>query len=233
MIRNWFTHKTIALAGLVLAMAMFVISMTGIGRAKDTEHIAGKAADRVEKRLRILDRHIAEALQTPPEDLMLPDRIPDDMVIYLFVNDSLMSWNNQFPILNDNISVKVPFERMMPANNSVTSPLTGISEDPEYMNLGSKWYIVKSATGDSNNKVIAGLEIKNSLAGDINRNDNGTNPALGIPQAYTVNPVSETSGSVVEIDGRPVFKISYDPVKQNRFVDHSTLKWMEIGRAHV
>ena len=228
MIRNWFTHKSIALAGLVLAMAMFVISMTGIGRAKDTEAIAGKAADRVEKRLRILDRHIAEALQTPPEDLMLPDRIPDDMVIYLFVNDSLMSWNNQFPILNDNISVKVPFERMMPANNGVTSPLTGISEDPEYMNLGSKWYIVKSATGDSNNKVIAGLEIKNSLAGDINRNDNGTNPALGIPQAYTVNPVSETSGSVVEIDGRPVFKISYDPVKQNRFVDHSTLKWMAL-----
>ena len=175
MIRNRFTHKTIALAGLVLALTMFAISMTGIGRAKDTDSIAEKVAVRVEKRLKILDKHIADALQTPPEDLMQPDKVPDDMVIYLFVNDSLMSWNNQFPILNDNISVKVPFERMMPANNSITSPLTCVSEEPEYMNLGSKWYIVKSVEGYSNNKVIAGLEIKNSLTGDISRNDNGTN----------------------------------------------------------
>ena len=228
MIRNQFTHKTIALAGLVLALTMFAISMTGIGRAKDTDSIAEKVAVRVEKRLKILDKHIADALQTPPEDLMQPDKVPDDMVIYLFVNDSLMSWNNQFPILNDNISVKVPFERMMPANNSITSPLTCVSEEPEYMNLGSKWYIVKSVEGYSNNKVIAGLEIKNSLTGDISRNDNGTNPSIKIPEAYSVNPISETNGSVVEIDGRPVFKISYDPVRQNKYVDHSALRWMAL-----
>ena len=226
--RNWFTHKRIALAGLVLALVLFVISMTGTGRAKDTDTIAEKVTVKVEKRLRLLDRHIEKALQTPPEGLMAPDRIPEDMVIYLFVNDSLMSWNNQFPILNDNISVKIPFERMMPTNNGITSPLTDITGEPHYMNLGSRWYIVKAVEGDRNNKVIAGLEIKNSLTGDISRNDNGTNSVLGIPEAYSVNPVSETSGSVVEIDGRPVFKISYDPVRQNRFVDHSTMRWIAL-----
>lgn len=228
MIKDWLTYKRIALAMLVLAMAMFVVSMTGIGRAKDTDIIAEKVSAKVEKRLRVLDRHIQKALETHPDELMAPERIPDDMVIYLFVNDSLMSWNNQFPILNDNISVMVPFERMMPANNGITSPLAGISEVPEYMNLGSKWYIVKSVTGSSNNKVIAGLEIKNSLAGNLNRNDNGTNSLLKIPEAYTVNPISEASGSVVEIGGRPVFKISYDPVSQNKFVDHSALRWMAL-----
>ena len=224
--RDWFTHKRIALAGLALALALLVISMTGTGRAIDTDTIAEKVTVKVEKRLRILDRHIEKALQTPPEDLMAPDRIPEDMVIYLFVNDSLMSWNNQFPILNDNISVKIPFERMMPTNNGITSPLKDITEEPHYMNLGSRWYIVKAVKGDRNNKVIAGLEIKNSLTGDINRNDNGTNSSLGIPEAYSVNPVSDTSGSVVEIDGRPIFKISYDPVRQNHFVDHSTIRWI-------
>jgi hypothetical protein len=142
--RNWFTHKRIALAGLVLALVMFVISMTGTGKAKDTDAIAEKVGVKVEKRLRLLDRHIAKALQTPPEGLMVPDRIPEDMVIYLYVNDSLMSWNNQFPILNDNISIKIPFERMMPTNNGITSPLTDIAEELQYMNLGSRWYIVKT-----------------------------------------------------------------------------------------
>ena len=228
MIRNWFTHKTIALTGLVLALVMFVISITGVGRSQDTDSIAKKTADRVEKRLRILDKHIANALQTPAEDLMLPDRIPDDMVIYLFVDDSLMSWNNQFPILNDNISVKIPFERMMPTGNGISSPLIGISEVPEYMNLGSKWYIVKSVTGESGNKVIAGLEIKNSLRYELDGNDNGTNSALKIPSSFSVDPISETGGSAVEIHGRPIFKISYDPVRQNRFADHSALKWVAL-----
>ena len=226
--RDWFTHKRLAFAGLVLSLALLVISMTGIGRAQDTEAVAERVSAKVEKRLRILDGHIEKALQTQPDELMTPDRLPEDMVLYLYVNDSLMAWNNQFPILNDRISVKVPFERMMPTNNSITSPLTGITDTPEYMNLGSKWYIVKATEGPGNNKVIAGLEIKNSLMGDISRNDNGANPRLKIPKTHTVNPISETSGSAVSISGRPVFKVAYDPVRQNSFVDHSTLRWCSL-----
>jgi hypothetical protein len=226
--RDWFTHKRLAFAGLVLSLALLVISMTGVGRAQDTEAVAERVSAKVEKRLRILDGHIEKALQILPDELMMPDRLPDDMVLYLYVNDSLMAWNNQFPILNDRISVKVPFERMMPTNNSITSPLTDITDTPEYMNLGSKWYIVKATEGPSNNKVIAGLEIKNSLMGDISRNDNGANPRLKIPKTHTVNPISETSGSAVSISGRPVFKIAFDPVRQNSFVDHSTLRWCAL-----
>lgn len=226
--RDLFTHKRLALTGLILSLVFLVISMTGIGTAQDTEAVAEKVSAKVEKRLRVLDSHIEKALQTQPDELMVPGRIPDDMVIYLYVNDSLMSWNNQFPILNDRISVKVPFERMMPSNNRITSPLTDITEVPEYMNLGSKWYIVKAVEGQSNNKVIAGLEIKNSLMGDISINDNGANPRLKIPNTHTVNSISETSGSAVYISDRPLFKVSFDPVRQNRFVGHSTLRWCAL-----
>jgi signal transduction histidine kinase len=226
--RDLFTHKRLALIGLIMSLILLVISMTGTGRALDTEAVAEKVSAKVEKRLQVLDGHINKALQTMPEELMMPDRIPDDMVIYLYVNDSLMSWNNQFPILNDRISVKVPFERMMPANNRITSPLTGITEVPEYMNLGSKWYIVKSVKGENNNMVIAGLEIKNSLMGDISRNANGANPKLKVPETHTVNPINETGGSAVYIGGRPIFKISFDPVRQNNFVGHSTLRWCSL-----
>ena len=226
--RDLFTHKRLALTGLILSLVFLVISMTGIGTAQDTEAVAEKVSAKVEKRLRVLDSHIEKALQTQPDELMVPGRIPDDMVIYLYVNDSLMSWNNQFPILNDRISVKVPFERMMPSNNRITSPLTDITEVPEYMNLGSKWYIVKAVEGQSNNKVIAGLEIKNSLMVDISINDNGANPRLKIPKTHTVNSISETSGSAVYISDRPLFKVSFDPVRQNRFVGHSTLRWCAL-----
>ena len=226
--RDLFTHKRLALAGLILSLAFLVISMTGIGRAQDTEAVAEKVSVRVEKRLRVLDGHINKVLQTSPDEIMMPERIPDDMVIYLYANDSLMSWNNQFPILNDRISVKVPFERMMPSNNRITSPLTDITEVPEYMNLGSKWYIVKAIEGESGNKVIAGLEIKNSLMGDISRNNNGANPRIKIPKTHTVNPISETSGSAVYISGRPLFKVSFDPVRQNSFVGHSNLRWCAL-----
>ena len=226
--RDLFTHKRLALIGLILSLVLLVISMTGTGRAQDTEAVAEKVSAKVEKRLRVLDSHIEKALETDPEELTMPERIPDDMVIYLYVNDSLMSWNNQFPILNDRISVKVPFERMMPSNNGITSPLTDITEVPEYMNLGSKWYIVKSVEGQNNNKVIAGLEIKNSLMGDISINDNGANPKLRIPKTHTVNAISETNGSAVCISGRPVFKVAFDPVRQNKFADHSTLRWCAL-----
>ena len=98
--RDLFTHKRLALIGLILSLVFLVISMTGIERAQDTEAVAEKVSAKVEKRLRVLDSHIEKALQTDPSQITMPERIPDDMVVYLYVNDSLMLWNNQFPILS-------------------------------------------------------------------------------------------------------------------------------------
>ena len=228
MLKDIFTYKRVALGGLVLAMVLFVISMTGVGGAEDTESIAEQASEKVAGRLEQLDEHIEQALKTRDQDLMAPDRIPEDMVIYLYVNDSLQSWNNQFPVLNDRISMVVPFERLTPTNNRIISPLADIKEDLQYMNLGSKWYVVKAVEGEAGKKVIAGLEIKNSLIDDISRNDNGVNPKLRVPGRYSVHPLTETGGSSVNIDGKPLFKITYDSIRQQRFFDHSILQWFAL-----
>ena len=228
MLKDIFTYKRVALGGLVLAMVLFVMSMTGGGGAEDTESIAGQAAEKVADRLELLDEHIEQALKTRGQDLMAPDRIPEDMVIYLYVNDSLQSWNNQFPVLNDRISTVVPFERLTPTNNRIISPLADIKTEPQYMNLGSKWYVVKAVDGDAGKKVIAGLEIKNSLIDDINRNDNGVNPKLKVPGRYSVHPLTESGGSSVDVDGEPLFKITYDSIRQQRFFDHSILRWFAL-----
>ena len=94
MLKDIFTYKRVALGGLVLAMVLFVISMTGVGGAEDTESIAEQASEKVAGRLEQLDEHIEQALKTRDQDLMAPDRIPEDMVIYLYVNDSLQSWTH-------------------------------------------------------------------------------------------------------------------------------------------
>ena len=79
--REIFTYKRIALVGLVLAMTLFVISMTGIGKVENTEAIAESAGTRISNRLEKLDEYIADALKTDPDHLMAPERIPDDMVV--------------------------------------------------------------------------------------------------------------------------------------------------------
>ena len=53
--REIFTYKRIALVGLVLAMTLFVISMTGIGKMENTEAIAESAGTRISNRLEKLD----------------------------------------------------------------------------------------------------------------------------------------------------------------------------------
>ena len=211
--------------GLILAMALFVISMTGTGNSDGTETAAKSISRRVERRLGILDKHIDITLKSEEHGSRELHQIPDDMVIYLYVNDSLMSWNNQFPVLNDRISTKPVFQRLMPPNNRITSPLSDITEQLEYLNLGSKWYLVKVVNGTLNDKVIAGLEIKTSLTNDFGKNDNGGNDRLGIPDRYTIYPLSATGGSIVTVDNIPLFKIRCDSIREYRYIDHSILRW--------
>ena len=223
-----FTHKRIVLIGLILAMVLFAISMTGPGSPDGTETAARSVSRRLERRLELLDKYIHAALQADVNDLNAPHNLPDDMVIYTYVNDSLLAWNNQFPILNDRISTKPVFQRLMPTNNRITSPLTDITEDLEYMNLGSKWYVVKVVNGTRNNKVIAGLEIKNTLTDEIGNNNNGSSKRLRIPGRYSILPLNTSGGSAVIVDGVPLFKIAYDSIRQYRYFDHSILRWFAM-----
>ena len=226
--RSIFTYRRLALMGLILAMALFVISMTGTGSSDGTENAARSVSRRVDRRLELLDKYINITLQSVEEGSKVLPRIPEDMVIYLYVNDSLMSWNNQFPILNDNISTKPVFQRLMPPNNRITSPLTDVTEELEYMNLGSKWYLVKVVNGTLNNTVIAGLEIKNTLTDNFGKNDNGASEKLNIPNRYSIFPLSASGGSTVSVDNTPLFKIRCDSPSEYRYIDYSILRWFAM-----
>ena len=228
MSKGFFTYQRVALIGLVLALSLFVMSIIGVGTPGDTDRIADIAAIRVEKRLSLLDKHISDVLKRGADDSGTLERIPDDMVIYHYVNDSLLTWNNQFPILNDRISKQLVFQRLTPAKRRLVSPLYEIGEELEFVSLGSKWYVVKAVNGVNNDKVIAGLEVKNSLIDNFSRTDNGVNDKLLVPARYSVEPLIETSGTTVVVGDTPLFKITANSVYQGNYLDNSVLKWLAL-----
>ncbi len=213
---------------LVLALTFFVLSMAGTDSGTDTDKASREVAERIESRLAILDEYIEKVRRSDDNILTPPENLPDDMVIYHYVNDSLKSWHNQFSTLNDNISSRMVFHMLTDRMSSLTSPLTEVEEDISYMNIGPKWYLVKASSCKDSHKIIAGLEIQNALIGDARKNENGINPKLGIPGKYSIYPLTHSGGSAVEINGKPLFKLIYDISQGATFFDNSMLRWISV-----
>ena len=225
--KEWL-HKRLPFTALILSLILFVLSLASNNAISNTDHIALETASRIEKRLTLLEDCIQRALETDKKELILPEGIPDDMVIYRYINDSLQSWSNQFSIINDNISSLLVFQRLTDRRSQIISPLADVKDEISYLNLGPKWYLVKSVTGSGGQKIIAGLEIKNTLIDDARRNENGVNPLLKLSGKYSVLPLTTSGGSAVEIDGKPLFKILYDSGQATQFFDNSMLRWAAV-----
>lgn len=223
-----FIQKKLPLICLVLSLSLFVVSMTGIGNTKNVPAIAKSTAGKVEARMAELDNHISSILSHDPESRNTPEGLPEDIVIYHYVNDSLVSWNNQFPLLNDDISRKMVFQRLSPLNNTIQSPLTDIPGTYQYICIGPKWYLVKSVEGNRNDKVIAGIEIKNNLIEALGDSENGINPKLKLHHSFSCHPLSYNGGVPVLVHGEPLFKISYDSSLHSPFFDNCTIQWISI-----
>ncbi len=213
---------------LILALVLFIMSMAGNEAGSNTEKDAREMGLRIEHRLAILDQFIEKAGDTDIDELIFDRNMPDDMVIYRYVNDSLQSWNNQFSTLNDDISSRLVFYRLTDSRTSLVSPLTEATGEISYMNIGPKWYLVKSVELDHNQKIIAGLGIKNTLIDDARRNDNGVNPRLGLSRKYSLLPLTHSGGAAVEIYGKPQFKIINDGNSATPFFDNSMLRWLAV-----
>ena len=221
------TYKKIPLLLFLLAVVFIIMSLTGNDISNDTEKLARKTEKRIERRLNILNEYIEEvANSTTRENSNL--RIPDDMVIYRYVNDSLVSWVNQFPIVNDDISTKVVIQRLTNFRVRLTSPLLKAKPEFSYINLGPKWYIVKEVEGTNNDKIIAGLEVKNTLIDELQTHENGVNHRFNIPERFSVQPINHTGGAEVAIDGKPMFKVICDKSSAMRFFDNSVLRWTAL-----
>ena len=221
-----FIKKRLPLLVLFLAFSLFMMSMVGNSGENETAGIATKTEKRLQKRLARLETYVQKAM-TEHDDGCL-DGLPDDMVIYKYENDSLKFWSNQFPIINDDISNRLTIHRLTSYNDRISSPLSDVTDKVSYMNLGPKWYVTKSYEDGKGVRIIAGIEVKNNLIDELSTTENGTNPYLKIAGRYAVTPITSSSGTPVEIDGTPLFKVIFDSDQMSNFFDNSILRWTAL-----
>ena len=208
-----------AAALLVFAASFF----SGIGRGHINE-VARELSGRVEKRMQVLDASIAQALEGDTGEWMNLGDLPEDMVVYRYVEDTLQSWANQFPIRNDDIRPQALVQRLGDSRNSFVSPLRDVNEYPGFVNLGSKWYLVKKVVSDKC-QVIAGLEMVDELqAGSLN----GVNPHFRVDGRYRIRPLSSGVGAPVVVGGVPLFMLTSEGETESS-QRHSAFLWMAVA----
>ena len=213
---------------LGLAVLLFLLSLTLRITTESAEKTAADLGKRIEKRLEILDRYADQALDSDHSQWLDLKNLPQDMVIYRYVYDTLQSWSHQFPIGNDDISTRVVFERLSNLRSGIASPLSDIPEGVSYMNLGPKWYIMKTESDYLNCRIVYGLEIQNTLLANRQNAESGVNPNLKLPQKYTVTPINHTGGVPVIVDGKPLMKVISETTRDIPFPANMLLRWIAL-----
>ena len=195
---------------IAAALLCFVASLFSGGGTSDLEGAADDLSQKVAWRMRLLDSYIDQALHSDTHTWMELDHLPEDMVVYRYVEDTLQSWANQFPIRNDDIRPRTLVQRLGDSRSQVSSPLADVSGQLRFVSHGPKWYLEKAVEGDGC-KVIAGLEIVNELqAGSLN----GINRRFRMDERYNVQPLSASVGMPVMVDGAPLFKLTADTLAE-------------------
>ena len=213
---------------VMLTLLLFFFSLLVNSIADSSERVAQRTAKLIEKRMDVLDTYIDRALtEDHTKWLEMPD-LPQDMVIYRYVYDTLQCWCNQFTVSNDDISSRMVFQKLSNMRSSISSPLRDVKGKVSYLNLGPQWYLVKSVTDGSNCKVIAGIEIKNSIIDNMNKADNGINPHLHLPARYSIWPINYSGGSTVYFGNIPIFKVISETNLDSPFVADSILRWLSL-----
>ena len=225
---KFWTHKKIAIGCFIISMVLFLLSMLEIFSNNYTDAIAERVGKRVESRLKILEKHIAHTHKLPINQTVAPHKLPKDMVIYRYVNDSLKSWNNHFSLINDDISVRLEIPKLTSRRNRIVSPLNDASDAYSFINLGPKWYLIKTYDYGHGEEIIAGLEIQNKLLVDHFQSGNGVNPYLKLSDRFSILPLQHSEGSPVTINGTPLFKIVHSQGTAADTFNNSLLRWIAL-----
>ena len=213
---------------LGLSILLFLLSLTLRITSESAEQAAIDMSRKIEKRLDILERYADKAITGNHSQWMQLEGLPQDMVVYRYVYDTLQSWSHQFPVGNDDIGSRLIFYRLSNLRGSMSSPLSEARESPTYINLGSKWYVVYYVTDYVGCKVIGGMEVKDNFYSDVNSTENGVNRKLRVPSNYFIMPISYDGGSTVYLDSEPMFKVIAEARPDLPSVDASMLRWVAL-----
>ena len=205
--RNW---KNIASAVLLLcSVAALLLALNLSPYPANAEVAAQKVQKVLTARMKTLDSYVEKALTEDNAKWMDLGDIPDDMVVYRYVNDSLQSWANIFTVNNDDLSRKVVVQQFTSQRTSLASPLSAVTPEVQFMNLGPSWYVVYLKEAEDT-KVIAGLEV---MSETLSTQGNGITRVLDPGSQFSIKPLSFSGGSTVSFGDVPLFKVIFDTFK--------------------
>ena len=159
-------------AGCLLAVSVVLFIFAGTGRYPLTraENLAGDLEKKLDRRMALLDSYIEKASSQDPGEWLDLGRLPDDMVVYRYVDDTLQSWCHRFPVVNDALHSGTYFGAIINSRAAARSPLAELGPGVSFCNLGPKWYLAK-AVDVAQVRIIAGLEIVNANKKSLSRKD--------------------------------------------------------------
>lgn len=207
---------------LLSACALFFLM-----RDADMSNLTASRVSRViNKRMARLEALMDAAMSGNHNDWLTLDGLDEDMVVYRYIDDSLQSWCNQFSLDNDDISKRLVVQRFVNLRYNFVSPLAEADTAARYINMGPKWYLVKSVSDKRGCRVIGGLEIRNTMD---TRTVNGVNPRLRLGDQYSLHPVSYPGGEPIMVSGRPLLKLLRESSGGDPLFPDSSLLWLAMG----
>ena len=202
-------------AGLFVLSVVLLLSSLLLPGSFDPSHQARRIERKLQHRLALLETYASRGPSV--------GKLPPDMVIYRYINDSLYAWSNQFPVRNDDISPRILIERLSSPRSALRSPLAELPDSFSLVSLGYKWYLVRALhTGPATR--VEGLELVNLRD---SRSPEGVNPHLGLGSRFCIRPLSASGGSVVHVAGKPCFKILCENVRKHGKADASMV-WLSL-----
>ncbi|MBO4446705.1 MAG: cache domain-containing protein [Bacteroidales bacterium] len=213
--RLTFRRNLLAVLFALSAVTCLILAFSGAGQG-DASKAASRLERRLERRLAVLEAHASGNRQSA---------LPEDMVIYRYMRDSLCSWSHQFPVSDDGINERFIIQRLSNPRRNLRSPLAEVPDSFSFMNLGYKWYLVKSVT-KGEGTVIEGLELVDLRD---SRLANNTNPRLRIGERFSLVPLSDSAGEIVQVEGHPCFKLQYALASTSSTQAGRFLLWLALG----
>ena len=121
-IRQWVAVVLMGIAAALIGASMFTFNPS------DNESYATALGKRVEQRLGVLEEAVRTAAQSQNGTWLSLKDLPQDMVVYRYVEDTLQSWANQFPVRSDDIRSRAVVRRLGESRGDAVSPLAVIPE---------------------------------------------------------------------------------------------------------
>jgi hypothetical protein len=219
-------RNIVALAVLGISLLLLAASALVDRGPANTDAAARSLGRKAEKRLDILEGFMDKALSTDHDAWMELGKLPDDMVVYRYVGDTLQSWAHQFPITSDDIRNRTVFPRLGSNRSPLVSPLADVEERIGYFNFGPKWYLALAKFDEDGCRVIGGLEMVDEFGG---KGLSAVNPRLGLGERFSLLPISASAGSSVWVRGTPLCKVASEAVEPVRVVSNYLLFWLGVA----